>query len=565
MRTTLHRMTLNWKRILQQMPLVILGITIPFQALPQQTVGLFKNDTASFDGYTLIAPLLTDTTYLIDNCGYKVHSWTSTHRPGFSTQLLENGHLLRTGKIPSNIFFGGGTGGLIQEIDWDGNVVWNYQFADDTKHQHHDVEPMPNGNILLLSWAYISAAEAQAHGKKPTDLQASFWPTLITEVQPIYPDSAVIVWEWNAWDHLVQDFDPTKPNYGVIAEHPELIDINQPSLNHQDWLHCNSVKYNPILDQIVMSSRNCGEIYVIDHSTTWAEAGTHQGGNQSMGGDIIYRWGNPKNYQHGAVDDQILFHPHDAHWIADSLKDKGKIFIFNNGGGSNGSAVELISPPFDQTGSYSYTTGTAFGPTVADWRYEAQGFSSGHTSGAQRLPNGNTLICEGDDGNIFELNEQDSIVWQYVNPAGGAGNITQGSNPNQQSSLFRAIRYPANYSGLNGRDLVPTTRIELQPYPSDCEITPEPVDTGSIKKIHEPATFNVSVNGLITNILTVHVGIPDQYLLQAYDINGRVIHQQNIENGSYSILVDDWPSGLYIVAVSSRITRNAQFFKTIKL
>ncbi|MFT5054497.1 MAG: hypothetical protein ACI9FU_001758 [Granulosicoccus sp.] len=558
-------MKLNMSLSLRNTFYFFLGLIAPMQALSQQTVGSFLNDTASFDGYTLVSPLLSDSTYLIDNCGYKVKTWSSDYRPGFATYLLENGNLLRTAKIQSNIFSGGGTGGLIQEFNWEGDLVWDYQFADKTKHQHHDIEPLPNGNHLILSWSFFSDQDALDHGKNPSDVQASFWPTLISEVQPIYPDSAIIVWEWNAWDHLIQDLDPAKPNYGVVADHPELIDINQPSLEHRDWLHCNSVKYNPNLDQIVMSSRNCNEIYVIDHSTTWAEAGTHTGGNQGKGGDILYRWGNPINYHHGTVDDQILFYPHDVHWIADSLENGGKMFIFNNGGGVNGSAVELISTSVDQNGSYSFTPGTSYAPIAADWRFEASWLNSAHTSGAQRLPNGNTLICEGGDGNIFELNAEDSIVWQYVNPAGGTGIVTQGNYPAQQTSLFRATRYPASYPAFIGKDLSPISRIELEPYPSDCEITAEPIDSAITGGIKESLAFDVKVNGLISDVLSITVNTNDQYAVRVFDLTGRETNQMNVQNGLNSISAENWPSGQYFLSITSRTNSTTQFYQVIKI
>ena len=76
---------------------------------------------------------------------------------------------------------------------------------------HHDIEVMPNGNILLIAWELISAAEAFANGRDTNKLEdGKLWPCKIVEVEPIGADSGNIVWEWRAWDHLIQDFDPTK-------------------------------------------------------------------------------------------------------------------------------------------------------------------------------------------------------------------------------------------------------------------------------------------------------------------------------------------------------------------
>ena len=87
------------------------------------------------------------------------------------------------------------------------------------------------------------------------------------------------------WDHLIQDTDPELPNYGVIAEHPELININYANVgsggNHPngDWMHLNAIDYNAELDKNIFSSQRLNEFYIIDHSTTTEEAEGHAGGN----------------------------------------------------------------------------------------------------------------------------------------------------------------------------------------------------------------------------------------------------------------------------------------------
>ena len=104
-------------------------------------------------------------------------------------------------------------------------------------------------------------------------------------------------------DHLIQDFDASKANYGEVAEHPELIDLNfrlSETTNYRDpsdWIHSNGIDYNPELDQIVLSPSNFSEVWIIDHSTTRTEAAGSNGGNSGKGGDLLYRWGNPRAYR----------------------------------------------------------------------------------------------------------------------------------------------------------------------------------------------------------------------------------------------------------------------------
>ena len=261
----------------------------------QQTVGLFQNTPESFNGYTLFSPTTYTHTYLVDNCGLLVNEWTSSHTPGFSSYLLPGGKLLRTARNPpSSIFNGGGIGGTLEIYDWDGNQEWSYEFASNTYHQHHDVEPLPNGNILVLAWEFLSAQEAINMGRNPANVQDALWPTLIVELEIVGSNDALIVWEWHIYDHFIQDFDSNQDNFGIITDHPELLDINinTPS-SSKDFIHANSIDYNPILDQIIISSQQLSEILIIDHSTTTNEAAGHSGGLYDKGGDFLYRWGNP--------------------------------------------------------------------------------------------------------------------------------------------------------------------------------------------------------------------------------------------------------------------------------
>jgi hypothetical protein len=414
-------------------------------------LGLLLNDPKACQGYTLLASGTSTNTYLIDMRGRVVRTWESDCHPGLAASLLENGNLLRAGQLRNPPFMGGGHGGRVQEFTWEGKLVWDYRHASESQLPHHDVCRLPNGNVLLIAWEKKTAREAVAAGRRPETVKEYLLTDCILEVKPTGKTTGKVVWEWRAWDHLIQDFDPKKPNHGDAGTHPELIDVNfgewtiasmvakpeelkklqaigyiggagrKPQRVYPDWTHINSVAYNPTLDQVMLSVPEFGEIWVIDHGTTTAEAAGHKGGRSGKGGDLLYRWGNPRAYRAGTVRDQKLFSQHHAHWIAGGLPGEGNILLFNNGlrrtGGAY-SSVEEIVPPLVK-GRYERTPGKAFGPDKPLWSYSAPkriDFFSQIVSGAQRLPNGNTLICAGTNGTIFEVTPKKETVWKYVNP-----------------------------------------------------------------------------------------------------------------------------------------------------
>ncbi|MCE5228217.1 DUF1566 domain-containing protein [bacterium] len=443
-----------------------------------RTVGLFTNLSGAFAGYTLLAPMHYTRTYLIDNNGQYVHTWDSAYEPGRTAYLMPNGHLFRECMIkqggPST---GGGEGGRIEEYDWDGNLVWEYDCYSSTYIAHHDFKVLPNGNVILLVAEKKTYAECIAAGFNPAilDTQIStsgyMLPDYVVEIQPVRPSGGTVVWQWHVWDHLIQDFDSSKNNYGVVANHPELIDANGTGQKiPQFWNHMNTISYNAGLDQIMMSARGNSEAWVIDHQTSTTVAAGHTGGRYNKGGDLLYRWGNPQQYGMGTSSNQMLFQQHDTEWIPDGRPGAGDILIFNNGIGRGYSTIDEITPPVDGSGNYSRTAGTAFGPSTLTWTYKAPNpsdFYSAEISGAQRLPNGNTLICEGLKGNLFEVTSAGAIVWRYVCPVTDSGPMTQGdaipADPRGgfMNAVFQADRYGLDYAAFIGRDLTPRGNIEI--------------------------------------------------------------------------------------------------------
>ncbi len=391
----------------------------------KQLVNKSNEQSQMLTGQILFAPMYGTTTYLIDYTGAVNHTWGSVYFPGEAVSWLGDGTILRT--IKTKEFGLGGSGGGIQKMLWDGTITWDFRYDTNGDLSHHDIEVLPNGNVLMIAWETRTTNEAILRGRDPNNVIGEiFMPLHIIEVKQTGQTTGSIVWEWHVWDHLVQDFDATKENYGDVEEHPELIDINYGGeLVKSDWLHANSIDYHEGFDQILVSIRNFNEIWVIDHSTTTQQAAEHTGGNSGKGGDLLYRWGNPAAYKRGTSLDQKLFSQHDASWIPDGCPGAGNILVFNNGverpSGTYSSVDELV-PPVDETGNYFLPQGSTYGPNTLHWTYVGtppSSFYSQGISGAERLKNGDTLICNGVEGRFFEVTPDGTIVWQYLNPYPG--------------------------------------------------------------------------------------------------------------------------------------------------
>ena len=448
------------------------------------TVGLISCTNESHGGFTLFSPFPSNTSYLIDEEGREINQWTSPggHRPGASAYMLDDGSLLRTGNIgnesPGN-FSGGGIGGKLERIAWDGTLMWSWEYSSSTAITHHDIEPLPNGNILAIAWEDKSEQEALQAGRNPDIAsdspggQGNIWPDQIIEIEPVGSNDANIVWRWNAWDHLIQNYDPTKDNYGTVEEHPELLNINYVTqtgnqAGRADWMHCNSIDYNAELDQIMISCKGMDEFYIIDHSTTTEEAAGHTGGTYGKGGDFLYRWGNPQVYGKGLSSDQQLFGQHDVQWIGEGHPDEGSIILFNNGAGRSSpySTVEILSPPHEN-GHYSILENGTYGPLLPSWIWSQEGLYASVVSGAQGLPNGNVLVTVGTLGTLSEVSPSGEVVWSYTNPIGTSGSFQQGLElppgnlaGTTANMLFKGYRYEASHPGLVGKNLTPGSYLE---------------------------------------------------------------------------------------------------------
>ena len=329
---------------------------------------------------------------LIDMEGRICHRWYSPEGIGYA-QLLPYGNLLiRT--APAEDAGGaekiGGSSAAILELDWDGNVVWDYR----NPLVHHDYERLPNGNTLTLQFELLSrefTQQVRGGMSSPEDPDQMFGD----RVQEIAPDGTV-VYDWRAWEHLSLEED-------VLC----------PLEDRAEWTHGNSLKVMPNGDFIV-SYRLIDVVGIVDKES----------------GEFRWKWG------HGH-----LAHPHHP-----TCLDNGNILVFDNG---------MHRP------RSSFSRVIEVDPATSEivWEYQgtpAYSFYSQATSSAERLPNGNTLICEGTPGRIFEVTRNKEIVWEYIYPFFAAGRVqTPGAQPDYVNSLFRAHRYGPDYPGLSGRDLYP--------------------------------------------------------------------------------------------------------------
>ena len=426
-------------------------------------------DDRAFEGYTLVhdgafGGQNANRIYLTDMNGETVHRWEpERYQPeGSVAYLLENGLLLRTVSRHRWLRSGNypvGAAGTVQLLDWDSNVVWEYEMDVPGKHVfHHDVDYMPNGNILAIAYTGFSPEEARSMGWDGVFPNAdTIWFDKVVELQPNLEDGTTeIVWQWNSWDHFVQDKFPGRANYGNVESAVGKIDVNYLREGYVLFLrgqmhHVNSVDYNPELDQIVLSSAAYGELWFIDHSTTMAEAAGDSGGRYGRGGDLIYRWGNPLTTRSGTLDDATLFWQHDARWITEGLPGEGNLLVYNNG--TNRSLDGTFDPELGMDFENSYTDLLEVRlPARADGSYDAgrepevvwswnldgdEDYFSPFMSGWDRMPNGNTIFVNGHNKQVIEVTPSGERVLDYLVPENGR--------------KYRVYKYPVDYPGLAGR------------------------------------------------------------------------------------------------------------------
>ena len=464
--------------------------SLAFETIRGTTELRYWDSANTYNGCTLFAG--RETTYLIDMQGNLVNLWPIGTNPRF----LENGHLLDRARDEQGRLRG------MQEQDWEGTPVWSFYETRENYVPHHDFVRIYNKKLGAYTTLYIankriSNEEALAAGANPEN--GPYDGSSMDAVVEI-DMSGNVVWEWWFFDHMVQDIDPTKPNYvgegRSISDYPNRLNLNLPGRPLRwDWLHCNSLDYNPQLDQIVINSV-FGEFYVIDHGATFIPDDPAGSIAAAAGpaGDFLYRFGDPAKYDQGdpphiledwsqsSAGNKQIGGSHDIQWIRPGLQGEGNFLVFNNGQllfeRLAQSSILEINPYLNASG---IDTGTYVNPPQSGyhewppeeerttqtqvkllsnqvvWIYASrsnQSFASHIGSGCQRLPNGNTLICAMTEGHIFEITSEGKPVWEYVSPVTTDGILKIiTDNPPNYNAVFRAYRYGPDHPALAGRDL----------------------------------------------------------------------------------------------------------------
>lgn len=362
------------------------------------------------------------TSYLVDKAGNNVFTWDFVDNLGNDFELLPDGRAIGMFKSANPTFTFGGWGGVIKIVNPDGSIDWEYNYTSDNYIGHHDVDLLPNGNVLFLVWERVTQDVALANG---VNFDGDIFPEALIEVNP---STNEIVWEWHSFDHIIQDHDDTKANFGVVANQPQLIDINYNLQANGDFMHANGIDYDAQNDLVYVSVNFFSEIWVIDHSTTTAEAAGSSGGNFGKGGNLIYRFGNPEVYDN-PMGERLFFNNHFPNLLEDGVPGEGNMLVYvNQGDGVLQSTVYEFALP----ANFTLTPNFDNEPQIV-WSYTNEDLYHGRISGAARLENGNTLICEGDYG-YWEITPAKEIAWKY----------------NGEGNFWRGYGYSRDFQGLSG-------------------------------------------------------------------------------------------------------------------
>ena len=564
--------------------MVVSSITLrAYERLQGPTEVTYWDKIQTYNGYTFFG--VRSNTYLIDMEGRVAHTWPV----GTNPHLLTNGNVLDAFSGDVNGFAG------LKEVDWSGNTVWQYTETRTNYSPHHDFLRIFNAKLGTNTTLYIAAKsvtsnQCVAAGCNPSN--SAYTNAQVDAVVEV-DMAGNVIWEWCFFDHGIQDFDASKSNYvgagKSISNYPGRLNLNLPGRPvTNDWLHCNAIDYNTNLDQIVITAAG-GEFYVIDHGNTFV-AGNPAASialAATTNGDFLYRFGDPARYSQGSpasvapnwtvstTGNKQIGAACDAQWIPGGLPGAGHFLVFNNGGDLFETTPQSyifeingnLNASGNDTGNYvnppaaGYYTWSAPGhdtdkqkksmSSQITWMYYSmanQGMFSHLDSGIQRLPNGNTLICDSTEGHVFEVTSNGVAVWEYINPVTADGITTyKRDNWPTYNSVFRAYRFATNHPALAGHALTPQSTITgSQP----SYISSPTISSIIINPLSPTVTNSVWITALVTNVgsvaavnLTYIVGSTTNTVSMSDD----GLHQDGLSgDGCYGARISAMPAGTLV-------------------
>ncbi len=381
-----------------------------------------------WNGYTLFpAELHHNNGYgavLIDMNGNVVNRWQGLD--GFPNKMLSNGNIMGSTGI-RNMKYGFQDMVDLVEVDWDGKILWKFDRFERIKdprqkprwmaRQHHDYQR--EGNPVGY---YVPQMKSKTNGRTLLICHRNLTNKKISE-KPLVDDVIIevdgegkITWEWICSDHFEEmGFDDVAKE--TIRRKPG---IGPMTAGWGDWMHMNSMstlgpnqfydkgdkRFHP--DNIIVSGRQTNVVAIIDRKT----------------GKIVWQLGpyftaNEKLRKIGQIIGQ-----HHAHMIPRGLKGEGNILLFDNGGAAGYGAPNPTSPEGIDNAKRDTSRVLEIDPITLEikWQYPTPMMPgsgrlySAFISSAQRLPNGNTMITEGNIGRIIEVTPKNEIVWEYISP-----------------------------------------------------------------------------------------------------------------------------------------------------
>lgn len=486
--------------------------------------GIRLNTEEATESYTLFETFFSS--YLVDNCGDIVNEWNVAFTDNH-VKLLPNGNIVY---IKNNRVF---------VRDWDDNLISQTSYNANNISLEYEVIVLENGNFLCIAREVLTENELRALGYD-INFGSPMYMDMIVEIDPTINE---IVWQWNIKDHMIQDRSNSINNFGSVKDNPRKLDMG--AISDFDWeqretFMINGFDYNPGLDLIALSVRKMGEVVIIDHSTTTEEARGSTGGTHGHGGDALFRWGNPQNYERGNNSDRYLYFQHNPNWIEHG-PNKGKIIMFNNGLSEyNYSSIEIIDPSVDNNGHFILPSDEPFSldssPTSINVTTGSPFFRSGYTSGAKVLPNGNIYVTVGQSERLFEINPERDLVWEYYIEDAGY--------------IFRSEKYPVNYSGFDGKDLTPQGPLEFPASSYNCEL----ISTSTSEVNVEETQINIKQDDYHL-ILNSKNNATFRYSI--FDINGQLINS-SAGNNFYNIDKSNLVSGNYVIHSTSKKDNDVQ-------